>query len=772
MICPYCNTRNTPNSLICAHCGVILKDAKANMRQQEKRGFQNLIAPILIYCTFGLVIGLGGLLLGRDFAGPDNLVLRRKDALLGLEIGFAFGVVLVYLVSAGRFLIFNQLYRRQIAKLSSTLKQHQTRVEKTIAQLEKENPQNGHVLQGIAYLLEDEVDNSIKQFEQAQRVGGHSPELANSFGIALARKGSLDAAVDKFTKALTSNEAVTVPRLNIATAMIQTKDVTLSQKAVGQLQQSLSAAPEDPNVLARLATAQIQAGNTQDAMSNIQKAMEIGGKEYVADCQNLLGVAQYRADNTKEALDSFRASIAVDPGHSHAMANIGVVYLKQKRTPEALSRLTEAVSIDPHQAKARCDFGCALIADSALNEGIREMRQSVVQDPLLIEGHYNLGKVYADQKLYSHAERCYATALKINPRLWQACIGMGVIHYYIGPTERAISWYKEAERLAPHEAVVQGGLALCCALQNDLDGAEKLYLKAIEQDPEHGESLANLGWIYMQLGEIEKAATFTERAIKANSTMAGAYNNMALCNIYMGAFDLALRHFKKANELDSELKGLHYNIGHIYFLLKDQDTAIKEWQISTEIEPGLADAHTNLGVGYFRKGQFDGAIRCFSRVLSLRQDRIDDYANLGLAYARANKHKEAIDQFDQAIAMDPNNPMLHSNRGLACFFAKRVEEAMAEWKNVAHLSADYFKTRSSKQQSEYDESAVEYVQLTVTERAVHSAPSTGDFMFAVLPGYGVDKWEFLINDEDLGAIPALKDQHARVSRSLRALKIG
>jgi hypothetical protein len=116
--------------------------------------------------------------------------------------------------------------------------------------------------------------------------------------------------------------------------------------------------------------------------------------------------------------------------------------------------------------------------------------------------------------------------------------------------------------------------------------------------------------------------------------------------------------------------------------------------------------------------------------------------------------------------------MLHSNRGLACFFAKRVEEAMTEWKNVAHLSADYFKTRSSKQQSEYDESAVDYVPMTVTERAVHSAPSTGEFMFATLPGFSVDNWEHLVSDPDLAAIPTLQEQHARVSRSLRALKIG
>ncbi|HEY3330565.1 MAG TPA: tetratricopeptide repeat protein [Capsulimonadaceae bacterium] len=772
MVCPYCNTRNTPNSLICSHCGIILKDAKATMRPPKKVTFRSLLPIILVYGTLGMLVGLGGLFIGGQLAPPDNKALMRVYSLRGLEVGFVAGVVIIYLVSAGRFLIYNQIYRRQIKNFTSLLRHSKAKADKRIAALQKENPVVAHVQQGIAYVLDDQIDNAVQQFEQAQRANLTSPEMSNAFGIALAKRGSLDTAVERFSRAITSQDKTQTPRLNIANALLQTKDAGLAEKALDHLEVAAEIRADDPLLLERLSATLIQAGKAESAIPNIQKAMELGGKEYLADGQNLLGVAHLREDRSKDALESFRAAIVADPGHSHAMANIGVLYLKQKRTAEALGRLTEAISVDPDEAKVRCDFGCALIADGALNEGIRELRQAVVQNPLLIEAHYNLGKVYSDARLYTHAERCFSTALKINPRLWQACAGMGVIHYYVGPTERAIEWYKRAEQLAPKEAVVQGGLALCAALQGDLDEAKTLYLKAIDNDPNHSESLANLGWIYMQLGDIEKAAEYSERAIMSEGATAGAFNNIALCNIHMGANDTAVKNFHKALDLDKELKGLHYNIGYSYHLNKDVDGAVKEWQLSAELEPNYPDAHTNLGVGYYRKGQFDGAIRCFSKVLTIRQDRVEDYANLGLAYARAKRHKEAIEQFDHAIQLDPLNPMLHSNRGLACLFAKRVEEAMQEWQKVAKLNAAYYKNRSSKQESEFDESAVDYVNINTMERAVHSAPGTGDFMYAILPGYGVDRWEHLINDEDMAQIPAAKQQLERSHRLLRSLKLG
>jgi tetratricopeptide (TPR) repeat protein len=247
---------------------------------------------------------------------------------------------------------------------------------------------------------------------------------------------------------------------------------------------------------------------------------------------------------------------------------------------------------------------------------------------------------------------------------------------------------------------------------------------------------------------------------------------MALCNIHMMSLELAVNNFRRALELDPGLKGIHYNIGHLYYAMKSLNLAVSEWKLAIEDEPGYADAQANLGVGLYRQGHFDKAVECFKRVIELRQDRVEDYSNLGLALARAKRHKEAAEQFNVAVGMDPDNPMLHSNLGLACYFDKQTDLAMKQWREVARLSNDYFKTRSVKQQSEFDESAVDVIPLRIMERAVHSEPSTTNYLYPVLSGFLMDKWELIINDEVLKTIPEMKEKQGKYGRALRALKMG
>ena len=165
------------------------------------------------------------------------------------------------------------------------------------------------------------------------------------------------------------------------------------------------------------------------------------------------------------------------------------------------------------------------------------------------------------------------------------------------------------------------------------------------------------------------------------------------------------------------------------------------------------------------------AVTSFKRAVHLRTDRMENFANLGLSLSRCERHEEAIEQFDKALEIEPRSPMLHSNRGLCCYFAKKVEEAMAEWRAVAQINAEYARSRGKRQQTEFDEASMEFLPLYVNERTVHAVPASSDFMYAVLPGYGVDTWVPIVTDEDLKPIPDLKFQQARLQRSLRSLRL-
>jgi superkiller protein 3 len=305
--------------------------------------------------------------------------------------------------------------------------------------------------------------------------------------------------------------------------------------------------------------------------------------------------------------------------------------------------------------------------------------------------------------------------------------------------------------------------------KGEMDEAESLFRQAIKCNPNHAESLANMGWMLLKSEKYEESAEFTERAIKSSKSLASAYNNLGLCQYEMTeGMEAALKNFKTCLELNSEFKGVRYSMGHAYLKQGNMDAALREWRLAVQKERDNADAHLNIGVVLYKKKDFEQSVRSFEKVVNIRRDVALDYSNLGLAHARIGNHDKAIDYFDKAIKLDPKNPMLHSNRGLACFFAKRAEDAMKEWMIVSKLNPAYYRSRGAKQQSEYDESALDFAPLDVSSRAQHIQPGTGSFMYAPLPGYEFCKWEMEYSDLNLQELAKLKGQHDEIERSLRA----
>ena len=371
MVCPYCTTRNTPNSTICTHCGVILRDAKVAKRPVE-RNIRGFFLRALAYILVGVATGAFAFVLSKKLSDGNH-----KIEIMSGCIGIAVGIFIVFVVSAGKILIYTMIYRTGLNKAVSQIKSRHARAVKRIEQtLKKEPTGEAHAELAIAHLLEDENDQSIQQFEQAMRSGVRTAEFNNDFGIALARKGSLDVALDKFARAADMDPAEPASRLNLVNALVQTRDTSRIPEALGIMRGVARGRDADPKILARLSVAMLEAGDIAGAQKQVAKLSETGGKEFQATAHNLQGVALLKDHKLKEANDAFRAALSVDPGYAHAIANQGIVFMRQlKQRLTQLTALKTAVDLDPDVAKSRCDYGCALILDNSINEGI--LRKSV-----------------------------------------------------------------------------------------------------------------------------------------------------------------------------------------------------------------------------------------------------------------------------------------------------------------------------------------------------------------------------------------------------------
>lgn len=754
MVCHYCNTRNAPGSAVCNSCGAILREIKRARPAPKEKG---------------------------HIAGPKALLMGGK-------------------------------YRAQHAALQTRIKAElasvQERAEKELdknkeaAQHDPVQPPIAHarLTLGAVHLLQDEIERSVQEFQQAQRAGATGSEFFNNAGVSLARRGNLRQAVDMFDKATATDplgpEAAqsVPPRSNMVHALARLSehgDTKVAEHAIYEVQMVLTADPKNPTHYNRLGLILCAERRYEEALVQFARARELsaGTETAEADAINNQGIAQALDGDLSAAAQSFEDALARDHGHGRALCNRALIALQKGETEAALERLQRAVRLDPQSALVRSNHGYGLSRVLAINEGIREFKEAILHDGQALAPYYNQGKSYADEGLTDVAERYLTRAHQLDPDCWQVLVAVGFLKYHHGQTSQALQSFQSANSLHPNDPLIMNNLGVCLALTGAEAGAERLFKQAGQIAKNDPASYQHLAWLYLRRANISQAKGELEIALGIDDRLPIAHNNIGLCEVEQGSYEEAVGHFRRALALDPAIASAHYHLGCAHLLLNQLDAAVREWEQAAKLEPNNADCFTNLGVAYFKMGKLDQAVTEFRRVVAMRQTRMEDYSNLGLAYAKQgvvlrqasrrpddqkakdgrDKSNAAIEMFDRSISLAPRNVMLHSNRGLACYFANRPEEAMTEWTLVTRLDPGYARRRARVQQSEFDETIVEYVPLDTAVRAMSLPIKTAGYLYQYVPGYDTDEWNLVLNDPSLIPVPEQIRQVRHLERLVNSL---
>lgn len=131
---------------------------------------------------------------------------------------------------------------------------------------------------------------------------------------------------------------------------------------------------------------------------------------------------------------------------------------------------------------------------------------------------------------------------------------LGVCFYRLKFSEKSIGEFTEAIKLSRREysrAFYALGMA-----ESDLknfDKAETAFLSALKSDKTNGETWFDLGMVYLEKTEFEKAVKAFEKAVKFKSISASdAYNNLGVIAALRYEFDSAERHFENALKLSGD----------------------------------------------------------------------------------------------------------------------------------------------------------------------------------------------------------------------------
>lgn len=113
-------------------------------------------------------------------------------------------------------------------------------------------------------------------------------------------------------------------------------------------------------------------------------------------------------------------------------------------------------------------------------------------------------------------------------------------------------------------------------LEGDYDSALKLYLEAVEQNPDSLAALNALGFILYFKNDTERGFGFCRRAVELYPDDAYARKGLGLYLERMGHYEEAVISVRKAIELDPDFIDAYHDLAFIFYKAGDFDSA-REW---------------------------------------------------------------------------------------------------------------------------------------------------------------------------------------------------
>jgi tetratricopeptide (TPR) repeat protein len=110
--------------------------------------------------------------------------------------------------------------------------------------------------------------------------------------------------------------------------------------------------------------------------------------------------------------------------------------------------------------------------------------------------------------------------------------------------------YRRAVELDPWLTIAYTNLGNVRFRRHDLEGAEALYRKALELDPRQPEAQYNLGYLILERGQAEESIPFFVGALDADPKFADAYFNLAMAYEQSGQTDKARPYWRSYVELE------------------------------------------------------------------------------------------------------------------------------------------------------------------------------------------------------------------------------
>ncbi len=210
------------------------------------------------------------------------------------------------------------------------------------------------------------------------------------------------------------------------------------------------------------------------------------------------------------------------------------------------------------------------------------------------------------------------TALKLDPENVNILNSLGVCYGVKGELEEALEAFRDATRFDPQEVMAFYNAGYVHSMLNQTEDALKCYQKAEATGEDVFEVIFQLGKLYLDIGDLDAAKTYLEKAVCLQPESWIPYLHLGECCEGLHMTDEAVTHYEttiKKNPTDAcalSALGVLYNEK-----AENPEISTLFCEKAVEISPGNGLFQFRLGKVYFGQDQPEKALSAFNKAMDL-----------------------------------------------------------------------------------------------------------------------------------------------------------
>jgi len=197
--------------------------------------------------------------------------------------------------------------------------------------------------------------NSETLFRHALDVTQNNYLAHDNLGTALSEKGQIDEAIRQYQEAIRLNPDYDPAHNNLGMALGEKGQIN---EAIGQFQEAIRLKPDDAEPHINLGIALGRKGQIDEAIRQYQEAIRLKPDDLLShyNLGNNLGMK----GQINEAIRQYQEAIRLKPDYAEAHNNLGTILARKGQMDEAIRQFQEALRLKPDYAEARTNLARAL----------------------------------------------------------------------------------------------------------------------------------------------------------------------------------------------------------------------------------------------------------------------------------------------------------------------------------------------------------------------------------------------------------------------------